>query len=199
MSYANWSATAYYLSADIVNEGSTAYSALAPNINKLPSANPLLWSPVSTPGGGLANVITTDGSGILSVVAGDTATLSSALVHDPNLTLTPSAPPSKDLTIGLNADLTSIHSINDTITSAYGWVDIVSPDTTATIVTQRFVTPFPIISLTFVNDGSPNVLTPSNEELWYDISGPDQFTINLSSTTPVVGMKFVVAWNLLKA
>lgn len=81
MSYANWNATAFYLTNNIVYQGSTPYIALANNVNKLPSANPSIWSLVTPPGAGLTNVVTDDGSGIISVVAGSTATLSSALVN----------------------------------------------------------------------------------------------------------------------
>ena len=200
MSYANWNPTAFYLTNDLVYDGNEDYIALANNFNKLPSANPAIWSVIAPPGPptGLANVVTADGSGIISVVAGNTATLSSALVNDPNITLTPAVSPSKDLTIGVNSALTSISSINGTELSDYGFVSIAHPATSTTISTASTLSPTSILSLTFV-DANPSFVPPSNQLLWYSLVGPNTLQINSSASAPLPGDSLVIAWRLLVA
>jgi len=201
MSYANWNAIAFYLTNDIVYEGNEDYIALAPNTNTLPSANPLIWSVIAPPGPptGLANVVTADGSGIVSVVAGNTATLSSALVNDPNITLTPAVAPSKDLTIGLNASLTSINSINGTNLADEGIAYITSPATSTTIATASLLSPTSVVSLTFVFTGIPlNVVPPAGTTLWYEVTGPNTITLNISGAG-VPGSFIGIAWKLIRA
>jgi hypothetical protein len=226
MSYANWNPTAFYLTNDLVYDGNEDYIALADNTNTQPSTHPLVWSVVAPPGPptGLANVVTADGSGILSVVAGNTATLSSALVNDPNITLTPAAPPSKDLTIGVNSALTSItsisgaaiaindlasldgtnvtltniQSINGTNLADYGIASIANPNTSTTIATASLLSLTSILSLTFV-DTNPSFVAPTNQLLWYQVIGPNTIQINSSAPAGVPGGSLVIAWRLLVA
>ena len=226
MSYANWNPTAFYLTDDIVYDGNEDYTALAPNTNTQPSTHPLVWSAIAPPGPptGITNVTSGFGSGIdVNVVAGE-AKLNSALVNDPNLTLTPSAPPSKDLTIGLNSALTNItsiggvtiaindlaaldgtnikitnvQSINGTNLADYGIVSIGNPNTSTTIATASLLSPTSILSLTFV-DANPSFVAPTTQTLWYQVVGPNTIQINSSAPAGVPGGSLVIAWRLLVA
>jgi len=87
---------------------------------------------------------------------------------------------------------------NPIYTPESGIASILSASTSISVSTTGTLSATAIISLTFTFDGtSPNV-PPNGQSLWYELTGPNSFTINIDAPTSTPGGILKVAWSILR-